>query len=339
MNLFDEINSLSALMTDEQREQMMQEAIDPEAMRRLGESITKRLASSTVLRQYFTHLSPAKTGAVIKNTLPWHAEGERQYAALMAASTVMDLGARAVFGKETEEVAGHPPARFLALGSAPLILAAQLYLWRIEMENLADEAPLPRHAVSQDALPHPFMFWSRDVARGNYEFGESNWTFIGHGPEGFRIISDLIYGPNDHRISINEVRYGLVYPDDFPEEVQRGIGCILKRLSFLNSKYVSPETERLPRQWRKEATRHPSRYPNADPQIRIVKLRRETQQKVDAAYQQKDGRVHSGHWWVSGHHRAQWYPSKQAHEVIWIEPYLKGSPDEPEVKHLYSVVR
>jgi hypothetical protein len=42
---------------------------------------------------------------------------------------------------------------------------------------------------------------------------------------------------------------------------------------------------------------------------------------------------------VNGHVRAQWYPSEQAHRLIWIAPYLKGPEDAPMLTHAYKVAR
>lgn len=51
-------------------------------------------------------------------------------------------------------------------------------------------------------------------------------------------------------------------------------------------------------------------------------------------------RVYEKHrWMVSGHLRAQWYPSEQAHHVIWIAPHLKGPDDAPLLTHAYKVAR
>jgi hypothetical protein len=37
----------------------------------------------------------------------------------------------------------------------------------------------------------------------------------------------------------------------------------------------------------------------------------------------------SHRWIVRGHWRQQWYPSDQAHRVLWIPPYIKGPEDRP----------
>ena len=42
-------------------------------------------------------------------------------------------------------------------------------------------------------------------------------------------------------------------------------------------------------------------------------------------------------WWVSGHLRAQWYPSRQAHSLKWIAPHVEGPAGKPFEQRTYSV--
>jgi len=35
------------------------------------------------------------------------------------------------------------------------------------------------------------------------------------------------------------------------------------------------------------------------------------------------------HWWVRMHYRKQWYPSKNAHQLICIDPFVKGNTNMP----------
>lgn len=44
-------------------------------------------------------------------------------------------------------------------------------------------------------------------------------------------------------------------------------------------------------------------------------------------------------WWVRGHWRAQWYPSRGSHEMIWVAPYLKGEEGKPVRESMHAVIR
>lgn len=297
-------------------------------------AIHKRIASGPVFRQYINHLDSSKRGMLPRNRFAWHAEGERQYAAAMIAM-VGQPG-----GPKMQSLGGDTFADDLALGAAMVILQAQVFLWSEEIEAIANETPLPPHIISRDVLPFPLMFWSREVAHVS-EQGETNWLFIMHHADGIRCIADLTRSSDDCTMLVGDIPYGAKYPDDFSDDPSyQGVTAFLGRLAFLASPYIVPTEEHLPRAWRREAQRNGALASIADPLIRVVRLRRDAQENVDRQRQDAaSGVERKSHWWVSGHFRAQWYPSKEAHEVIWIAPYLKGDLAKPLAEKIYKVVR
>lgn len=296
---------------------------------KLRDGLMRYLSRSVVFRQYIHHLG----GPSPRNRFGWHAEGERLYAMSMLATAGMEGGVR------LSDAGGTPLEDAMGLGLALNLMMAQVYLWSDEIETLADATPLPPHVISKDVLPYPLMFWSRETAHSGPGW-ETNWLIMMHSAHGIRTVADVQYGRDDARVMIGDIPYGKRYPDDIPEEHRPGVGAILGRLSFLASPYIERATERVPRAWRREATRMGLPDAAADPLIRVVKLRHEAQAAVD---RQREDNAHPierrSHWWVSGHHRSQWYPSKQAHEVIWIAPYLKGDLSKPLAEKVYKVVR
>lgn len=235
----------------------------------------------------------------------------------------------------------------VCLAAAFQVMSAPVYLWFQEIEDLADATPLPKHVVSRSVMPAPVMFWSRDVARSagaveNPGSGaENNWMMLRQTPIGIEAFADVSYSANDIRIGGGVmVEFGKTFPDDFSGNQLDWAQRILSRLAFLNSPYIATEQGRLPRAWRREASRNKMTAPIADPLIHTVLLRREVRESVDRQ-REDDGQSaeRKSHWWVSGHHRAQWYPSKEAHEVIWIAPYLKGDLSKPMAKRVFAVVR
>jgi hypothetical protein len=131
--------------------------------------------------------------------------------------------------------------------------------------------------------------------------------------------------------------YGAIYPDDLADHVAlRRLEGVLACLAFLNSPYIPKTSQRLARAERRELAR--KQAPDFGDEITFVTLRRPEprrhEHKDDAAAVEWKHR-----WIVSGHYRAQWYPSEAAHHVIWIAPYLKGPEDAPLFEHAYRVAR
>ena len=132
------------------------------------------------------------------------------------------------------------------------------------------------------------------------------------------------------------IPYGATFPDDFNEAIRGQVGSVLAMMSFLKSRYTSNAEHKLPRAWRRHRQIHRT---DRDRLIRIVVMRKPASVAVKKQAASDKSRKSRVRWWVSGHHRAQWYPSKQSHEVLWIAPYLKGPSGAPMIKKVYAVNR
>lgn len=306
------------------------DSIPAETVEEIRRAVLVMLDRNPLFRRYIDHVN-GRWEAQPRNRQPWHAEGERLYALWMCAMEGQPGGP---VGYDANGRRG------FGLGAVGMLLGAQAYLWSDAMEQLADATPIPSHVVSRDALPMPVMFWSRETAHVDRELGETNWMLLYHSPDGIRAVADLRNPAGEDGLLWSEIPYGWRYPDEFPEHTRRGIGAVLGRLAFLASPYVDQDAERLPRAWRREGQRLKLSERMADPSIRVVRLRRDARESVE---REREDRAMKGerrsHWWVSGHHRAQWYPSQQAHRVIWIAPHLKGDLSKPLAQKIYAVVR
>jgi hypothetical protein len=112
----------------------------------------------------------------------------------------------------------------------------------------------------------------------------------------------------------------------------------LAMLAFLNSPYIPTSEMRLARRLRKSLERSGwQEGPNHA--VRFVDLRPAT----DSEKGDPGGSPREAHWrhrWlVRGHLRAQWYPSEQAHHLVWIAPHVKGPKDAPLKRTVYRVSR
>lgn len=106
--------------------------------------------------------------------------------------------------------------------------------------------------------------------------------------------------------------------------------------AFLRQKLVSTQGERPPRPTRKRFFR--ATHAEA-PLVRVIQLRkREVRGKENGHGGPRDW---SHRWIVSGHWRKQWYPTRQRHEPLFIDSYVKGPDDKPlkaRRVNLYAVV-
>jgi hypothetical protein len=106
-------------------------------------------------------------------------------------------------------------------------------------------------------------------------------------------------------------------------------------LAFLRSPFTEIDTRPMPRQWRRREGE--LNKADQDRLVHVVKLRRAAQEAQDAYDAEPVQWKHK--WWVAGHFRSQWYPSKKSHDVIWIGPYLKGPDGAPMLEKIYRVER
>jgi len=94
---------------------------------------------------------------------------------------------------------------------------------------------------------------------------------------------------------------------------------LLNLRAFMNSKYPTTGEERVPRQMRRRCSSPP-------PLVRTVLLR-----KIEGRTRRAGERAseHEFCWMVRGHTRWQYYSTRGVHELIWIQPHLKGPKDKP----------
>ncbi len=65
------------------------------------------------------------------------------------------------------------------------------------------------------------------------------------------------------------------------------------------------------------------------PVCRVVRLRRVATGDREQHEMTTGQHEHAYRWWVRGHWRNQWFPSRKMHAPMWIAPHLKGPDDKP----------
>jgi hypothetical protein len=232
----------------------------------------------------------------------------------------------------------------IVLGRAKVsevLLRAVPYLWLNEIDEMASALPIPTHIVSPDLLPFPAMWWTFEGAHpmtdgSGQPVGLAD-GFLVHQHQGGWIEVDVLGNdaagmPQAGRAA--SFRAGWRWPADFPENERPTAASVLARLSFLASPFVEAAIVRPHTSKRSALGRSKAELPA----IRFVRLRAAAVASIPS--DKDSGSVAWKHRWiVRGHHRAQWYPSIQAHRLVWIGPYMKGPADAPLKTPMYVVNR
>jgi len=240
------------------------------------------------------------------------------------------------------------------LRRAQAAFVAPPHVWPGEIMNVVAELPLPRHVISPRILPAPRSWhaFSPEIAMGIRDPEKHEWLadrnygisacLLEDGGQDFLVTSFIrhwVDGELRLAVDAKRFRYGMTYPDDFGDDAREAsktdAELVLSMLAFLNSPYIPKQKLRPNRTVRRQLGLGAA---DAVPETTFVLLRRPATRKPSG--DEPPSTVDWKHRWVvSGHYRAQWYPSEQAHRVIWIAPYVKGPDDAPLIDHVYKVAR
>lgn len=225
-----------------------------------------------------------------------------------------------------------------------IALAATPHLWTAAAWGKLWDLRLPAHVVSPRALPLPIM-WHTFTDPCRVSDDEHLFALlINDGVKcicvtEFWVVGGVSDGAGFLEINQFNIPYGKAWPGDFAGEdgVNGKVEATLQLLAFLSSPYIPRTQERMSRAARREISRRGSQVDPED-EVTFVLLRR-----VGAGRHEKSetaAEIEWKHrWLVTGHLRAQWYPSESAHHLIWIAPYMKGPEDAPLLEHVYKVAR
>jgi hypothetical protein len=226
------------------------------------------------------------------------------------------------------------------LSLARRILAAVPFLWLNDVFTLSIASPLPRHVIDREILPFERMWWTFEgysgIVGAPLDGLRVDAVLIEATPEG-AVLTNLGSTSTKAAISVETVPFGSVYPNDFAKP--EGVRQFLSALSFLNSPYIPKEERKLAsheRRWVERESRGRDE-PSLEQVVRFVDLRQPTTDREVVGPSSKREWAHK--WVVRGHHRAQWYPSRGAHQVIWIAPYVKGPLEKALATPAYRVIR
>ena len=138
--------------------------------------------------------------------------------------------------------------------------------------------------------------------------------------------------------ALTAIKRDATFPDDVHADHFDVVRLALAGVAFINSPYMDVVKPSLPRPVRRAIQREGGEIPS--PAVNVVTLRRPMPEQGKSLRESDgEGREYSHRWWVSGHIRAQWYPSIKAQKLIWIAPYIKGPESAPVKERVYAVVR
>lgn len=225
------------------------------------------------------------------------------------------------------------------LALADLIDGAACYWLPADLDRLISAMPLPRHRVGKQELPHSTMWICPEDGHGPDDLTIDAITMRLAEYEGRQGILIWLIGsamedrhPPDLIVQAGFIPWGARYPEDIkPGSFGE---MVLKVLAFLNSPYTIAPRHPVSRGDRRAIEK--AGY--QEPTVHVIRLRSPIR-TPEPSSETGAGRNYRHRWWVRGHFRAQWHPSQQAHQVIWIAPHIKG-PDGAEFKaSVYAIVR
>jgi len=326
-------------------------AVDSAIERR---SLTERYRAHPLIERYMQHVKLGqRTQGLWRNTEAWMALAEKYVTTFTAAMTLgmppsKDFPSLMYF--DPHMIAAWPDDtrahRSQAMG---LYLARALhdsvpYLWTEKCDQMAAEPDLPEHHVTRGLTPHPAMFWSFETALGVPE-ARIDWMLILETARGYEVWcpqADDIKRDGTVMITGAVIPYGAKWPDTLANQPSGDLAqFLLKRLAFLNSKYVETPRMRPHRSLRRDVERnlkpHHEQPPDADYGAFVVHLR---SPEPRPALHDFDGpmrdfkRQHC--WWRRAHTRVIFRktPNERA---VYVSAALCGDTNLPLIRKTYVV--
>jgi len=319
-----------------------QDAVEGQIERR---QITNGYMAHPLLERYLQHMSSQRQiHGIWTNQEAWHALAEK-YAMTLSASATLGIASKEdsqgamYFDSHLTNAWGNDPAMAEAMG---LYITHGLhdsvpYLWTSKIDELANEPDLPPHNVTRGLAPHPSMFWSFESA-----FGEPNaridWMLVMETSRGYEIWCPLADDEKrDGRIKLTGtvVPYGSRWPDIGQGQEFSLSEFLLKRLSFVNSKYTETPHVRAHRNVRRAVERDlkPYHHPMPDDLGAFVIHLRAPEPKPARAEVPGPGReINRQHcWWRRAHNRIL-YRDKPNERATWVRATLMGDTNLPLIR-------
>lgn len=273
----------------------------------------------------------------------------------LTALYLLDWGAEWPDGNRLEDE--------LVLALVLQTLQARPHLWLDGTHTAALDMPIPEHVVPHSLLAESPLWFTFERPWGVYPVSDADPSPPA-GTSGFNLgampaaapdyyLAGLLLVDQPGRVDVWSIGIGgdaeghaasvtsSVVPTGvrFSPRADRDLAqATLAMLGFLNSPFIPTSEMRLDRRLRKSLERSGWKE-SAKDAVRFVDLRPAAERETDGPGRMPQERHWRHRWLVRGHLRAQWYPSEQAHHLMWIAPHVKGPKDAPLKRTVYRVSR
>jgi hypothetical protein len=218
------------------------------------------------------------------------------------------------------------------------ILQSIPFLWKHKVREIALGMTLPIHKLSETLMPFERLWftWEGDL-ENSLPDGRvyTIYTMHLHNFCGGMQVTAFMRSHDKPGIQVHASGVGWGLSLDQQSDI--GIQALVKLLAFLNTPLSDSGARKMDRALRRRLSRE-SGY-DLDDEVHFVNLREPIWEDDYKGREPGEPVERDFRWIVRGHYRAQWYPSEQAHQLIWIEPYLKGPDGAPIRPRAYKVVR
>jgi hypothetical protein len=305
-----------------------------------------------LLKRFFQHMNSMKAATGMwRSTEAWQALAEK-YAMTLAAANTLGLSNNSEPGTmyfdpmlEQAGFEGDPEvAAAMGLYVTRALHDAVPYLWMSKVDELAAEPTLPPHSITRGLVHHKEMFWSFESAFGLPE-ARIDWMLILERDAGYEVWcpqANDVQQDGTVMLTGAVLGYGKRWPDDFRGPTRDLAEFLLKRLAFLNSKYVDVPHVRAHRNVRREVEREITREHHKMPEnlgAYVVHLR-EREPVITVGQDPGDGKdFERKHCWYRRAHTRILHRDKPNERATWVRETLMGDPRLPLIRKVIVVDR
>jgi len=304
-----------------------------------------------LLERYFQHIHSSQAShGLWRNTEAWHALAEKYGMTLAAAQSLGIPGTEHKYGSMYFDpamianwrkggIADDEPNFLESMG---LYITHGLhdsvpYLWTSKCDELAGEPDLPPHNITRGLAPHPSMFWSFEAAMGS-EDARIDWMLVMETRRGYEVWCPLANdAKRDGTVMLTGalIPYGARWPEVARGEEHSLPEFLLKRLSFLNSKYTETPHIRAHRAVRRDVERNLKPYHHPLPDdlgAFVIHLRAPEPRPARSEIAGPGREINRKHcWWRRAHTRIL-FRNKPDERATWVRATLMGDTNLPLIR-------
>jgi hypothetical protein len=223
--------------------------------------------------------------------------------------------------------------RLTRLHIARSLMLSVPFLWKDKPRQIALDTKLPSHKLSSNIMPFNKVWFTYegDICKKIDGQETTLWGFLLSKDDAFLNVSMFL---KEERAKI--VCFAIPWNRSFSDDEE--VLAILKMLAFLNTPLTHVSSRKISRPLRRRMQRNGAKE-HLNDEVQFVDLRVPVFDQDTHRKPTEDGPERDFRWIVRGHYRAQWYPSEEAHQLIWIDSHIKGPDGAPLKPRAYRIVQ